>query len=29
MRAKTARFATAANDAGKRLFNTWLDGAST
>ncbi|MBM3543188.1 MAG: glutamine amidotransferase [Alphaproteobacteria bacterium] len=28
MRAETARFAPAANDAGKRLFNAWLDGAS-
>ncbi|MND02995.1 glutamine amidotransferase [compost metagenome] len=28
MRAITARYAPAANEAGKRLFNTWLDGAS-
>lgn len=28
MRAETARLAPAANDAGKRLFNAWLDGAS-
>jgi GMP synthase (glutamine-hydrolysing) len=28
MRAVTARYAPAANEAGKRLFNTWLDGAS-
>jgi GMP synthase (glutamine-hydrolysing) len=29
MRAETARLAPAANDAGKRLFNAWLDGLST
>jgi GMP synthase (glutamine-hydrolysing) len=28
MRAETARLAPAANDAGKRLFNAWLDGLS-
>jgi GMP synthase (glutamine-hydrolysing) len=28
LRAITARYAPAANEAGKRLFNTWLDGAS-
>lgn len=28
MRAETARLAPAANDAGKRLFNSWLDGVS-
>ncbi len=28
MRAETARLAPAANDAGKRLFNAWLDGVS-
>jgi GMP synthase (glutamine-hydrolysing) len=28
MRTETSRLAPAANDAGKRLFNTWLDGAS-
>src|SRR5680860_1766383 len=28
MRADTARFAPAANEASKRLFNDWLDGAS-
>lgn len=29
MRAETARLAPTANDAGKRLFNAWLDGLST
>jgi GMP synthase (glutamine-hydrolysing) len=29
MRAETARLAPAANDAGKRLFNAWLDGVSS
>ncbi len=28
LRAITGRYAPAANEAGKRLFNTWLDGAS-
>jgi hypothetical protein len=28
MRVETARLAPAANDAGKRLFNAWLDGLS-
>jgi len=26
MRADTARFAPAANEASRRLFNDWLDG---